>query len=109
MPSHLFIHFPLWWFSLGIIPWLSGYILSWLGPVFNCSHFYWSKAFPLLGHNYDSVLEAIDKMEKDLPGFFYAGNCKNINFFCFLPWAIIFCLQLPEGLKEPAKSLIIFD
>lgn len=52
-----------------------------LGTVFNCSHFYWSKAFPLYGHNYDSVLEAIDKMEKNLPGFFYAGNClKNINF-----------------------------
>lgn len=41
------------------------------------NHFYWSKAFPLLGHNYDSVLEAIDKMEKDLPGFFYAGNHKG--------------------------------
>lgn len=108
MPFHLFIHFLLWWFSLGIIPRLFGYILSWLGPVFYCSHFYWSKAFPLFGHNYDSVLEAIDKMEKDLPGFFYAGNCKNIKFF-FLARAIIFCLQLPEGLKEPAKSLIIFD
>ncbi|KAK6155277.1 hypothetical protein DH2020_009525 [Rehmannia glutinosa] len=36
------------------------------------NHFYWSKAFPLYGHNYDSVIEAIDKMEKDLPGFFYA-------------------------------------
>ncbi|KAM3281598.1 hypothetical protein P3S67_027244 [Capsicum chacoense] len=41
------------------------------------SHVYWSKAFPLYGHNYDSVLEAIDKMEKNLPGLFYAGNYKG--------------------------------
>lgn len=40
----------------------------------NGSHFYWSKAFPLYGRNYASVLEAIEKMERDLPGFFYAGN-----------------------------------
>ncbi|CAA2954018.1 protoporphyrinogen oxidase, mitochondrial [Olea europaea subsp. europaea] len=41
------------------------------------NHFYWSKAFPLYGKNYDSVIEAIDKMERDLPGFFYAGNHKG--------------------------------
>ncbi|GMH25702.1 hypothetical protein Nepgr_027545 [Nepenthes gracilis] len=41
------------------------------------NHFYWSKAFPLYGHNYDSVLRGIDKMEQDLPGFFYAGNHKD--------------------------------
>ncbi|GFP84921.1 protoporphyrinogen oxidase mitochondrial [Phtheirospermum japonicum] len=41
------------------------------------NHLYWSKAFPLYGHNYDSVIEAIDKMERDLPGFFYAGNHKG--------------------------------
>ncbi|KAK3033461.1 hypothetical protein RJ639_033065 [Escallonia herrerae] len=35
---------------------------------------YWSKAFSLYGHNYDSVLEAIEKLEKDLPGFYYAGS-----------------------------------
>jgi len=40
----------------------------------NDSHFYWSKGFPLYGRNYGSVLEAIDKIEKDLPGFFFAGN-----------------------------------
>lgn len=40
----------------------------------NCSHVYWNKAFPLYDRSYDSVMEAIDKMEKDLPGFFYAGN-----------------------------------
>lgn len=39
-----------------------------------CSHLYWSKAFPLYGHDYNSAIEAIDKMEKNLPGFFYAGN-----------------------------------
>lgn len=38
------------------------------------NHFYWSKAFPLYGRNYGSVLEAIETIEKNLPGFFYAGN-----------------------------------
>lgn len=37
------------------------------------SHFYWKKAFPLYGRDYDSVVEAIEKMERSLPGFFYAG------------------------------------
>ncbi|OAY29614.1 protoporphyrinogen oxidase 2 [Manihot esculenta] len=41
------------------------------------NHFYWSKAFPLYGRNYASVLEGIEKMEKNLPGFFYAGNHKG--------------------------------
>ncbi|KAE8657529.1 Protoporphyrinogen oxidase [Hibiscus syriacus] len=41
------------------------------------NHFFWSKAFPLYGRNYSSVLEAIEKMERDLPGFFYAGNHKG--------------------------------
>jgi len=41
------------------------------------NHFYWSKAFPLYGHNYDSVLEAIEKMEVNLPGYFYAGNHRG--------------------------------
>ncbi|PHU17895.1 Protoporphyrinogen oxidase, chloroplastic/mitochondrial [Capsicum chinense] len=46
------------------------------------SHVYWSKAFPLYGHNYDSVLEAIDKMEKNLPGLLYAGQStqKTIEY-----------------------------
>ncbi|XP_042494987.1 protoporphyrinogen oxidase, mitochondrial [Macadamia integrifolia] len=45
-------------------------------PTFvNCFH--WSKAFPLYGHGYDSVLKAIDKMEESLPGFFYAGNHRG--------------------------------
>ncbi|EXC31353.1 Protoporphyrinogen oxidase [Morus notabilis] len=43
----------------------------------NDSHFHWKKAFPLYGHNYDSVVEAIEMMEKKLPGFFYAGNHKG--------------------------------
>ncbi|KAI3896953.1 hypothetical protein MKX03_026712 [Papaver bracteatum] len=38
------------------------------------NHFYWSKAFPLYGHDYNLVIEAIEKMERSLPGFFYAGN-----------------------------------
>ncbi|XP_059669999.1 protoporphyrinogen oxidase, mitochondrial [Cornus florida] len=41
------------------------------------NHFYWSKAFPLYGRNYDSVIKAIEKMEENLPGFFYAGNHKG--------------------------------
>ncbi|KAH7670971.1 Protoporphyrinogen oxidase protein [Dioscorea alata] len=40
-------------------------------------HIYWRNAFPLYGHDYDLVLESISKMEKDLPGFFYAGNHKD--------------------------------
>ncbi|XP_062184825.1 protoporphyrinogen oxidase, mitochondrial [Phragmites australis] len=40
-------------------------------------HIYWRNAFPLYGHDYNSVLEAIEKMEKNLPGFFYAGNNKD--------------------------------
>ncbi|KAK9108441.1 hypothetical protein Syun_024452 [Stephania yunnanensis] len=43
--------------------------------LFNC--FYWSKAFPLYGRNYNSVLEAINEMEGSLPGFFYAGNHRG--------------------------------
>ncbi|KAF8106282.1 hypothetical protein N665_0145s0092 [Sinapis alba] len=45
-------------------------------PVF-VNHIYWNKAFPLYDRSYDSVMEAIDKMEKDLPGFFYAGNHRG--------------------------------
>ncbi|XP_062151594.1 protoporphyrinogen oxidase, mitochondrial isoform X3 [Alnus glutinosa] len=41
------------------------------------NHFYWSKAFPLYERNYGSVLEAIETMEKNLPGIFYAGNHKG--------------------------------
>ncbi|GMP29608.1 hypothetical protein CsSME_00004631 [Camellia sinensis var. sinensis] len=45
-------------------------------PTFK-NHFFWSKAFPLYGHNYDEVLQAIEKMEVNLPGFFYAGNHRG--------------------------------
>lgn len=40
-------------------------------------HIYWKDAFPLYGRDYDLVLEAIDKMEQNLPGFFYAGNHRD--------------------------------
>jgi len=40
-------------------------------------HIYWRNAFPLYDCDYNSVLEAIEKMEKNLPGFFYAGNNKD--------------------------------
>ncbi|PIA51255.1 hypothetical protein AQUCO_01100238v1 [Aquilegia coerulea] len=39
--------------------------------------FYWNKAFPLYGHDYNSVLGAIKMMEESLPGFFYAGNHRG--------------------------------
>ncbi|XP_068646223.1 protoporphyrinogen oxidase, mitochondrial isoform X2 [Aristolochia californica] len=45
-------------------------------PIF-VKHVYWSDAFPLYGHDYNLVLEAIDKMEEQLPGFFYAGNHRG--------------------------------
>lgn len=47
------------------------------GEPTHVKHFYWDKGFPLYGHNYDSVLQAIEKMETNLPGFFYAGNHKG--------------------------------
>ncbi|KAJ3675434.1 hypothetical protein LUZ60_004476 [Juncus effusus] len=40
-------------------------------------HVYWKNAFPLYGRDYNLVLEAIDKMEENLPGFFHAGNHKD--------------------------------
>ncbi|THU53367.1 hypothetical protein C4D60_Mb10t13650 [Musa balbisiana] len=40
-------------------------------------HIYWRNAFPLYGHDYDLVLAAIEKMEENLPGFFYAGNHRD--------------------------------
>ncbi|KAI4389697.1 hypothetical protein MLD38_001896 [Melastoma candidum] len=47
------------------------------GEPTSVNHYYWSKAFPLYGRNYDAVLRGIEKMEKDLPGLFYAGNNKD--------------------------------
>ena len=44
-------------------------------------HIYWGNAFPSYGHDYNSVLEAIEKMEKNLPGFFYAGKPLNALLF----------------------------
>ncbi|KAM7272426.1 hypothetical protein ACFE04_027089 [Oxalis oulophora] len=41
------------------------------------NHFYWSKPFPLYGKSYGSVLEAIETLERSLPGFVYAGNHKG--------------------------------
>lgn len=52
-------------------------LLGTVGEPTFVNHFYWSNAFPLYDRNYDSVLKAIDKMERDLPGLFYAGNHKD--------------------------------
>lgn len=49
------------------------------------SHLYWSKAFPLYGLNYQSVVDAIDRLEKNLPGFFYAGFASSSNYLPLLP------------------------
>ncbi|PKA57754.1 Protoporphyrinogen oxidase, mitochondrial [Apostasia shenzhenica] len=40
-------------------------------------HVYWKNAFPLYSCDYNFVLEALEKMEKNLPGFFYAGNHRD--------------------------------
>ncbi|XP_024012509.1 protoporphyrinogen oxidase 2, chloroplastic/mitochondrial isoform X1 [Eutrema salsugineum] len=80
-------------------------------PVF-VNHFYWSKAFPLYDSSYDSVMEAIDKMEKDLPGFFYAGNHrgglsvgKSIASGCKAADLVISYLESCSNDKKPEDSL----
>lgn len=45
-------------------------------PVFS-RHVLWKEAFPEYGIGYGKVLEAIKKLEKDLPGFYYAGNHRG--------------------------------
>lgn len=70
--------------------------------VLDCSHYYWSKAFPLYGKNYGLVLEAIERMEKNLPGFFYAGNCLLIKIWDLTSSHVIlrspsrWCLQISK-------------
>jgi hypothetical protein len=58
-------------------------------------HIYWRNAFPLYGRDYSSVLEAIEKMEKNIPvpGFFYAGKPNKclILEFPLLIAATVFC------------------
>ncbi|VVB14434.1 unnamed protein product [Arabis nemorensis] len=80
-------------------------------PVF-VNHFCWSKAFPLYDSSYDSVMEAIDKMEKDLPGFFYAGNHrgglsvgKSIASGCKAADLVISYLESCSNDKKPDDSL----
>ncbi|XP_042438455.1 protoporphyrinogen oxidase, mitochondrial-like isoform X1 [Zingiber officinale] len=40
-------------------------------------HIYWRNAFPLYDLDYDLVIKAIEKMEANLPGLFYAGNHRD--------------------------------
>ncbi|XP_074564525.1 protoporphyrinogen oxidase 2 [Curcuma longa] len=40
-------------------------------------HIYWRNAFPLYDLDYDLVIGAIEKMEANLPGLFYAGNHRD--------------------------------
>ncbi|KAK2661515.1 hypothetical protein Ddye_000089 [Dipteronia dyeriana] len=67
------------------------------------NHFFWSKAFPLYGHNYGSVLEGIEKMENSLPGFFYAGNNSSTQI---CDWGLIF-YSLVSWLKGWPVLLIV--
>ncbi|XP_010453540.1 PREDICTED: protoporphyrinogen oxidase 2, chloroplastic/mitochondrial [Camelina sativa] len=76
------------------------------------NHYYWRKAFPLYESSYDSVMEAIDKMEKDLPGFFYAGNHrgglsvgKSIASGCKAADLVISYLESCSNDKQPEDSL----
>lgn len=56
----------------------------------NCRHIYWRNAFPLYGHDYDLVLAAIEKMEENLPGFFYAGKSTSAEMhILFVKWRLI--------------------
>ncbi|KAL0735911.1 hypothetical protein Bca4012_012121 [Brassica carinata] len=79
-------------------------------PVF-VNHIYWNKAFPLYDRSYDSVMEAIDKMEKDLPGFFYAGNHrgglsvgKSISSGCKAADLVISYLESCSNDNKPEDS-----
>ncbi|KAL3851010.1 hypothetical protein ACJIZ3_012892 [Penstemon smallii] len=65
-------------------------------------HYYWSKTFHLYGRNYGSVIEAIDKMEKDLPGFFYAGD--PLNLYIFMQLKLINVIRDEHDTKDPASS-----
>eukprot|EP01018_Ginkgo_biloba_P031828 Gb_40272 [translate_table: standard] len=47
------------------------------GQPLSVKHIYWSEAFPQYSLHYKSVLEAIDKMEECLPGFYYAGDHRG--------------------------------
>ncbi|XP_027351822.1 protoporphyrinogen oxidase 2 isoform X2 [Abrus precatorius] len=66
------------------------------------NHFFWSKGFPLYGRNYGSVLEAIDKMERDLPGFFYAVG-KAIASGCKAADLVISYLNSASDNTVPGK------
>ncbi|KAG2300494.1 hypothetical protein Bca52824_036966 [Brassica carinata] len=79
-------------------------------PVF-VNHICWNKAFPLYDRSYDAVMEAIDKMEKDLPGFFYAGNHrgglsvgKSISSGCKAADLVISYLESCSNDNKPEDS-----
>ncbi|XP_020876335.1 protoporphyrinogen oxidase 2, chloroplastic/mitochondrial isoform X2 [Arabidopsis lyrata subsp. lyrata] len=82
------------------------------GEPVSVNHYYWRKAFPLYDSSYGSVMEAIDKMEKDLPGFFYAGNHrgglsigKSIASGCKAADLVISYLESCSNDKKPDESL----
>ncbi|GBG64397.1 hypothetical protein CBR_g44281 [Chara braunii] len=40
-------------------------------------HICWPQAFPVYGKGYGAVLKAMETMERDLPGVYFAGNHRN--------------------------------
>eukprot|EP00249_Psilotum_nudum_P010281 c22447_g1_i1 orf=364-1857(-) len=40
-------------------------------------HTFWAEAFPQYSLDYAAVVAALEKLENDLPGFFYAGNHRG--------------------------------
>jgi hypothetical protein len=88
---------------ISIIPWLSnshmffvfGFTITYPFIIFPSlfRHIYWRNAFPLYGCDYSSVLEAIEKMETNLPGFFYAGKpnkCLILEFLMLIAATVFF-------------------
>lgn len=70
----------------------------------DCRHYYWSKAFPLYGRNYDAVLRGIEKMEKDLPGLFYAGKFRPVIVSILPTLSVLSYLSAPTLLNDSYNS-----
>ncbi len=39
----------------------------------------WKQAFPEYGRGYGRVIESIEKLERDLPGLYYAGPGVSVH------------------------------
>lgn len=59
--------------------WLGIEGLGDFGVCVSCGRYVcWQKAFPEYGVSYGSVLKAIEKVERDLPGLYYAGGAHVV-------------------------------